>query len=336
MVKRGRIVEQGTHDQLMGAGGAYFTLIQMQQATGDVSEDDDDDAAGAGAAPAGWQPEAPSEHWQVRGGCGMVGVGRTLAVLQTVWKVDRARACKPCCRAAPRECRPPLLLLASLQNGGALPASPRSGSGPARFSLDAPSMASDGSQGVILGTLQKAGGWLRRGGWRPVALCSAVLLALQSPGSFPGAGGSGLLSAAPTLALHCLQARRWWRCCQTGSWPPRRARAPRWRPACRCRCARGAPVRGLTRQQRRLAPCSLLAQSHPNPRNPCNLWLAPAPCLLVLQRDVSGLRRFISFRRKSTRRRRLAPKEAKEVDHRKSTEEEAAKKVGAGGWDSCV
>ena len=202
-----------------------------------MSDDDDDDAAGAGAAPAGWQPEAPSEHWQVRGGCGMVGVGRTLAVLQTVWKVDRARACKPCCRAAPRECRPPLLLLASLQNGGALPASPRSGSGPARFSLDAPSMASDGSQGVILGTLQKAGGWLRRGGWRPVALCSAVLLALQSPGSFPGAGGSGLLSAAPTLALHCLQARRWWRCCQTGSWPPRRARAARWRPACSCRCA---------------------------------------------------------------------------------------------------
>ena len=31
-VKRGRIVEQGTHDELLARGGAYFTLVQMQQA----------------------------------------------------------------------------------------------------------------------------------------------------------------------------------------------------------------------------------------------------------------------------------------------------------------
>ena len=32
MVKRGHIVEQGTHDELMQRNGAYFTLVQMQQA----------------------------------------------------------------------------------------------------------------------------------------------------------------------------------------------------------------------------------------------------------------------------------------------------------------
>lgn len=31
VVKRGRIVEQGTHDELLAHNGAYFTLVQMQQ-----------------------------------------------------------------------------------------------------------------------------------------------------------------------------------------------------------------------------------------------------------------------------------------------------------------
>jgi hypothetical protein len=42
VVKRGRIMEQGTHDELLEQGGAYATLVQMQQATGDVSDDDDE------------------------------------------------------------------------------------------------------------------------------------------------------------------------------------------------------------------------------------------------------------------------------------------------------
>ena len=47
VVKRGRIVEQGTHDELLARNGNYFTLVQMQQATGEVSEDEEEGAAGA-------------------------------------------------------------------------------------------------------------------------------------------------------------------------------------------------------------------------------------------------------------------------------------------------
>lgn len=49
----------------------------------------------------------------------------------------------------------------------------------------------------------------------------------------------------------------------------------------------------------------------------------------AVQRGMSGMRRYISFRRKDTKRRREAEQEA--VDHRKSTAEEEQIKVGGGG-----
>lgn len=48
-----------------------------------------------------------------------------------------------------------------------------------------------------------------------------------------------------------------------------------------------------------------------------------------LQRGVSGVRRFVSFRRKLTRRRMALVGEEEDIDHRKSTQEEDSKKVGA-------
>ena len=42
VVKRGRIVEEGTHQQLMERQQAYYTLVQMQQAQASLSDDDDD------------------------------------------------------------------------------------------------------------------------------------------------------------------------------------------------------------------------------------------------------------------------------------------------------
>ena len=49
------------------------------------------------------------------------------------------------------------------------------------------------------------------------------------------------------------------------------------------------------------------------------------PPMHPVQRGVSGIRRYVSWRRRSTRRRLEPPAE---VDHKKSTEEETAKKVG--------
>ena len=42
-MKKGRVVEQGTHDQLVDAGGAYAALVAMQQAEGGPGGEDDDD-----------------------------------------------------------------------------------------------------------------------------------------------------------------------------------------------------------------------------------------------------------------------------------------------------
>ncbi|KAL4457545.1 hypothetical protein ABPG75_012410 [Micractinium tetrahymenae] len=51
VVKRGRIVEEGTHQALMERQQAYYTLVQMQQAQAELSEDDEEegeDEAGEG------------------------------------------------------------------------------------------------------------------------------------------------------------------------------------------------------------------------------------------------------------------------------------------------
>ena len=63
VVKRGRIVEQGTHGELLAnTGGAYHTLVQMQQAIGDDTEEEEE----AGGAAAGLAlpavPEEGSHH----------------------------------------------------------------------------------------------------------------------------------------------------------------------------------------------------------------------------------------------------------------------------------
>lgn len=70
MVKRGHIVEQGPHDELMSAAGAYYTLIQMQQATGEASDEDAEEEGGAGAGAA---LEALPEESEVR--AGSLGLG---------------------------------------------------------------------------------------------------------------------------------------------------------------------------------------------------------------------------------------------------------------------
>lgn len=61
VVKKGTVVEQGTHDELLEKGGAYHTLVQMQQATGDVTSSDDEGSVD-GYVPGGLQtvPEVPS------------------------------------------------------------------------------------------------------------------------------------------------------------------------------------------------------------------------------------------------------------------------------------
>lgn len=62
----------------------------------------------------------------------------------------------------------------------------------------------------------------------------------------------------------------------------------------------------------------------------CHCPTPPRSHLLSVQRGVSGIRRYISFRRKGTKA-RLGPAEADpDVDHRKSTNEETHKKVS--GW----
>jgi hypothetical protein len=43
VVKKGRVVEQGTHDQLVDQGGTYAALVAMQQAEGGPGGEDDDD-----------------------------------------------------------------------------------------------------------------------------------------------------------------------------------------------------------------------------------------------------------------------------------------------------
>ena len=63
-MKRGRIVEQGTHDELMQRpAGAYSVLVQMQQQDGGASDDDggdgdllDEEPLGA-IAEVGWAGE---------------------------------------------------------------------------------------------------------------------------------------------------------------------------------------------------------------------------------------------------------------------------------------
>jgi len=49
VVKRGRVVEQGTHTELMERGQAYFTLVQMQQAQANLSESDEEEEDGGDA-----------------------------------------------------------------------------------------------------------------------------------------------------------------------------------------------------------------------------------------------------------------------------------------------
>jgi hypothetical protein len=49
VVKRGRVVEQGTHDELLAVGGVYHTLVQMQQMQGAASEDEEEDALHPGS-----------------------------------------------------------------------------------------------------------------------------------------------------------------------------------------------------------------------------------------------------------------------------------------------
>jgi ATP-binding cassette subfamily B protein len=75
VMEHGQIVEQGTHDELLGADGAYAALYQSQFAGAVTDIDFDEVAAGvggvpamAGAAPAGGQtpqvgggPGAPAE-----------------------------------------------------------------------------------------------------------------------------------------------------------------------------------------------------------------------------------------------------------------------------------
>ena len=51
VVKRGRVVEQGTHDQLLAVGGVYHTLVQMQQMQGAESEDKEEQIAHLEAVP---------------------------------------------------------------------------------------------------------------------------------------------------------------------------------------------------------------------------------------------------------------------------------------------
>jgi histidyl-tRNA synthetase len=49
----GRVVEQGTHDALVAAGGRYARLVRRQQLEADVDGGDADAADGAARAPAG-------------------------------------------------------------------------------------------------------------------------------------------------------------------------------------------------------------------------------------------------------------------------------------------
>lgn len=55
VVKRGRIVEEGSHKELMERQQAYYTLVQMQQAQASLSDDDtdEDEEGAAGELPLG-------------------------------------------------------------------------------------------------------------------------------------------------------------------------------------------------------------------------------------------------------------------------------------------
>jgi hypothetical protein len=71
VLEQGRVIELGTHEELMAAGGRYHTMFELQASrfgTGEGGAGGDGGAGGsggAGAAPGA--PGAPGDHCEAEG-----------------------------------------------------------------------------------------------------------------------------------------------------------------------------------------------------------------------------------------------------------------------------